>query len=114
MLDAQAALAAAGIPGYRGAFVSTPELPDPPDCYCAYTYTRTPAWASDDSARAVRIRAFLHLFCRGDPTDAVQALKDGLAGEQFAITSEIEGYENAMGYYETLIEAEGTAYAAEL
>ena len=114
MLSAQAALTAANIPGYRGAFVSTPEMPDPPDCYCAYTYTRTPAWASDDGARAVRVRAFLHLFCRGDPTDAVAALRRALSAEEFAPISEIEGYQNDMGYYETLIEVEGCAYGAEL
>lgn len=114
MLSAQSALTAANIPGYRGAFVSTPDLPDPPDCYCAYTYTRTPAWASDDGARAVRIRAFLHLFCRGDPTQAMDALRGALADQGFAPVSEIEGYENNMGYYETLIEVEGCANAAEL
>lgn len=109
MLDAQAALLAAGIRGYRGAFVSTPDMPEPPDCYCAYTYTRTPAWPSDDGSRAVRVRAFLHLFCRGDPTDALQALRLGLAAEGFAPVRETEGYENGMGFYETLIEVEGTA-----
>ena len=109
MLNAQAALNAANIPGYRGAFVSTPELPDPPDCYCAYTYTRTPAWPSDDGFRAVRVRAFLHLFCRDDPTCAAEALRAALAQEGFAPVSEIEGYQNEMGYYEMLIEVEGTA-----
>ena len=97
MLSVQAALTAANIPGYRGAFVSTPEMPDPPDCYCAYTYTRTPAWASDDGARAVRIRAFLHLFCRGDPTQAMDALRGALAQEGFAPAQRDRGLRKRYG-----------------
>ena len=44
----------------------------------------------------------------------MDALRGTLAQEGFAPLSETEGYENDMGYYETLIEVEGCAYAAEL
>lgn len=114
VLNVQYALTAAEIPGFRGAFVSTNEHPEPPDTYCAYTCTRSPLNPYDDAASGVRVRAFLHLFTRGDPTAAAAALRNGMTGQGFCIIRETEGFDNAMGFYEILTEWEGADYASQL
>ena len=107
MLDVQAALTAAQVPGYRGAFRPTDGCREPPGCYCAYTLSRAPIWPSDDASRAMRIRAFLHLFSRDDPLQAQAALSAAMAAQGWQLIRETEGYVEAAEDYEVLSEWEG-------
>lgn len=112
MLSVHAALAAAGIPGYRGAFRPTAERPQPPDTYCVYRYTRTPGWPADDSDTVTHLRAFLHLYALGDPEAALAAIRTEMRLQGYALIREDEGYENAAGQYEILSEWRGMQYGA--
>ncbi|MBO4794291.1 MAG: hypothetical protein J5556_06990 [Deltaproteobacteria bacterium] len=112
MMNVQAALTAAGVPGYRGAFISSPEQPEPPDVYAVYTCTRQPIFASDDQARAMKVRVFLHLYARGDPTEPAAAVQTAMAAEGFCFTREMEAFVEESGLYETLSEWEAADYAA--
>lgn len=112
MLSVHAALAAAGIPGYRGAFRPTAERPQPPDTYCVYRYTRTPGWPADDSDTVTLIRAFLHLYALGDPENALAAIREKMRLEGFTLLRETEGYEDGDGRYETVSEWRGLRHGA--
>lgn len=107
MLDVQAALTAAQVPGYRGAFRPTDGCREPPGCYCAYTLSRAPIWPSDDASRAMRIRAFLHLFSRDDPLDAQAAIFAAMNAQGWHMIRETEGYVGTAEDYEVFSEWEG-------
>lgn len=107
MLNVKDALAAASVPGYRGAFRPRSGQMEPPALYCVYSYTRTPGWASDDSDRAVFVRAFLHLFAQGDPEDALRRIQTEMKRQGFALIRETEGYVAESGRYEVAGEWQG-------
>ena len=107
MLDVQAALESTGVPGYRGAFRPTEEIPDTPDCYCEYTLSRTPIWPQDDQNQGTRIRAFLHLFSTSDPEWAQVLIRTAMLGEGFSLLREEEGYVPEAEDYEVFSEWEG-------
>ena len=107
MLDIQAALTAAGIPGYRGAFRANGNELTPPACYCVYLRTLLPQWPQDDGDSAMRVRAFLHLYARGDPTSHQQALAAAMAQQGFRLIRANEAYDQDADLYEVLSEWEG-------
>ena len=107
MLSVSAALAAANVPGWRGAFRPTDTHPEPPAAYCVFTTTRAPDWPLDDGQSATRIRAFLHLYSRGDPESAEAAIRSAMAAEGFSLIDETDGYVPGAEDYEVLSEWAG-------
>ena len=107
MLSVSAALAAANIPGWRGAYRPTDTYPEPPGTYCVFTLTRTPDWPMDDGQSATRIRAFLHLYSRGDPEAAQSAIRAAMQAEGFSLLQETEDYVEGAENYEALGEWAG-------
>ena len=110
MLNVQAALSAAQVPGYRGAFRPLPGQREPPAQYCAYTLNRTPTWAADDADRAERVRAFLHLYSLNSPEDAQAAIEAAMKVEGFALVRANDDYDHDAGTYEVLSEWEGVKH----
>ena len=107
MLNPSAALAAANVPGWRGAYRPTDTHPEPPAAYCVYTVSRSPEWSQDDRESALRVRAFLHLFSRGDPEADKAAIRAAMAAEGFSLIEETEAYAEGAEDYEALSEWEG-------
>lgn len=107
MLNVQAALTAAHVPGYRGAFRPLPGQRDPPPIYCAYTLTRTPIWDQEDGPSAERVKAFLHLFSIGDPESAEGAIEEAMAAQGFGLVRVNESDDHGAGLYEVLSEWSG-------
>lgn len=114
MLNAQAALDSAQVAGYRGAFRPTDGQKNPPDTYCVYLYTRRPETDWDDKTRDEVVKAFLHLYSRDDPEEAMAAIRTAMQAEGFALIRETEDYVDGAEDYETLSEWEGTLYGHEI
>ena len=112
MLDVQAALTAAGVPGYRGAFRPLPGQLEPPAQYCAYTLSRTPIWDQEDGPSAERLKAFLHLFSTGDPESTEAAIEAAMAAEGFGLIRSNEDYDHGADLYEILTEWGGVKNGA--
>ena len=83
MLDVQAALTSAGVPGYRDAFRPTPGAEDPPDVYCVYQETHTPALCGDDEVVAELVHAQLWLFSANSPKASQAAIDAAMKAEDF-------------------------------
>lgn len=110
MLDVQAALRAAHVPGYRGAFRPLPGQREPPPLYCAYTISRTPIWDQEDGPSAERVRAFLHLYSLGDPGQAEAAIEAAMAGQGWGLVRAEESDDHGAGLYEVLSEWNGVRH----
>lgn len=106
-LDVQAALAAARVPGYRGAFRSLPGRREPPPVYVAYVINRTPIWDQEDGPSAEQVRAFLHLYSRGDPERTQAAIEAAMEAQGWGLVRVNESDDHGAGLYEVLSEWNG-------
>ncbi len=107
MLDVQAALRAARVPGYRGAFRSLPGQREPPPVYVAYTLSRTPIWDQEDAPSAERVKAFLHLYSLGDPESVEDAIEEAMTAQGWGLVRANESDDHSAGLYEVLSEWSG-------
>ena len=107
MLNVQAALAAARVPGYRGAFRPLPGRREPPPVYVAYTLSRVPIWDQEDGPSAERVRAFLHLYSLGDPERTQAAIEEAMTAQGWGLVRVNESDDHGAGLYEILSEWSG-------
>ena len=110
MLNVQAALRAAHVPGYRGAFRPLPGQKNPPPQYCAYVLHRTPIWDQEDGPSAERVKAFLHLYSLGDPERAEAAIEAAMTAQGFGLVRADESDDHSAGLYEVLSEWSGVKH----
>lgn len=105
MYSVASALTAAQVPGARGAWRAV-SARQTPDRYCAYVYSRAPVWPHDDGDQYTRIRAYLHLYDRSDPTAAQAAIDTAMRAQGYRLLSQDEAYDKDADYYEVLSEWE--------
>lgn len=107
MLDVQAALTSAKVPGYRDAFLPTPGVREPPGVYCVYQITETPVWYADDEPTAHLVHAQLFLFGVNSPKTAQASIESAMKAEDFDQKRKRDDREPNSGRYVIISEWEG-------
>ena len=107
MLDVQAALTSAKVPGYRDAFRPTTDVQEPPDVYCVYQITTIPTMYADDEAQAELVRVQLYLFSRNSPEATQAAIVDAMKAQTFNRKWSRDDYESDTDVYLVLSEWDG-------
>lgn len=99
MLDVQAALERAGIPGYRAAYRDGDGNGRLPEVYAAWALKTEPWDFCDDRAITLLHQLELNLVSAYDPMEPLQAVMDELAGEGFMLAGCQDGYDEAADLY---------------
>ncbi len=107
MLDVQAALTSARVPGYRDAFQPTPGVTEPPGVYCVYQITEIPTWYADDAPTATLTRALLYLYGVNSPKTAQAAIDSAMKAQDFELRRKRDDREPNSGRYVIISEWEG-------
>lgn len=110
MLDVQAALTSAKVPGYRDAFRPTPGVKDPPGVYCVYQITTIPTMYADDEAQAELVHVQLYLFSQNSPEATQAAIVAAMEAQNFDRRRTRDDYNPSTEVYLVLSEWEGLAW----
>lgn len=98
MLDVQAAIRAAGLPGYRAAYRQA-ENADVPPVYVVYALSMEANAYFDDMPHTMIHKPTLHLVSTHDPEPAMQALYQAMAEEGFYCAEHQDGYDRDADAY---------------
>lgn len=87
-MDMDGVLSATGIPTYPGAWIPPHDGAIPPVHYIVYTYLRTPAQAADDGVTITDTYAYVNLWSRESPMQAVEAIRAAAMAAGWGIVDE--------------------------
>ena len=109
MLDVQAALRAAGVPGYRAGFRRGAEE-RMPEQYAVYSVKRAEEEYWDDAPHAVTLAPALALYSRANPAALAAAVEAAMRAEGFSLIDRAETYDKLADLY--AVESRWTGEAA--